>query len=86
MSKNIGPGNYNQFRLMMKQGGDSEVPKSPPYYRLIYSDEGVIPLRLPARLLTGTDFQQHISGLGNIWETFRACTAHSANFACKINE
>lgn len=35
---------------MMKQGGDSEVPKSPPYYRIIYSDEGVIPQLLPAPL------------------------------------
>ncbi len=39
----------------------------------------------PARLLTGTDFQQHILGLGNIWETFRACTAHSASMCQSIN-
>ena len=44
-----------------------------------------IPLQLPAPLLTGTDFQQHILGLGNIWETFRACTAHSASMCQSIN-
>ena len=69
MSKNIGPGNYNQFRLMMKQGGDSEVPKSPPYYRMIYSDEGVIPQLLPARRLTKAEYQYITVNLGNIWET-----------------
>lgn len=42
---------------MMKQGGDSEVPKSPPYYRIIYSDEGVIPQLLPGRLLIDADYQ-----------------------------
>ena len=39
----------------------------------------------PAPLLTGADFQQHISGLGNVWETFRACTAHSASMCQSIN-
>ena len=37
---------------------------------LLYRRIFITPLRLPARLLTGTDFQQHILGLGNIWETF----------------
>lgn len=39
----------------------------------------------PALLLTSIDYQQHISGLGNIWETFRACTAHSASMCQSIN-
>lgn len=39
----------------------------------------------PAPLLTSIDYQQHISGLGNIWETFRACTAHSASMCQSIN-
>ena len=39
----------------------------------------------PAPLLTGAVFQQHISGLGNVWETFRACTAHSASMCQSIN-
>ena len=52
---------------------------------LLYRRVFITPLRLPAPLLTGTDFQQHILGLGNIWETFRACTAHSASMCQSIN-
>lgn len=43
------------------------------------------PPQQPVRLLTSIDYQQHISGLGNIWETFRACTAHSASMCQSIN-
>ena len=51
------------------------------YLEIIFA---IIPQQQPERLLTGTDFQQHISGLGNIWETFRACTAHSASMCQSI--
>ena len=62
---------------MMKQGGDSEVPKSPPYYRIIYSDEGVIPQRLPARRLTDVDNQLRT---GLVYSTGTLNPTHSARF------
>ena len=37
------------------------------------------------QLLRNTDYQQHILGLGNIWETFESCTAHSASCANRLN-
>ena len=52
------------------------------YLEIIFA---IIPQQQPARLLTSIDYQQHILGLGNIWETFRACTAHSASMCQSIN-
>lgn len=47
--------------------------------------KGFILPQQPARLLRNTDYQQHILGLGNIWETFESCTAHSASCANRLN-
>ena len=64
----------------MKEGrSDVEHPSD------ICSFIGISSRLQPEQLLTGTDFQQHILGLGNIWETFRACTAHSASMCQSIN-
>gem|GEM_PF-6866481 len=40
----------------------------------------------PARRLTGTDYQHFTANLENIWETLRACTAHSAPDFLKISD
>ena len=78
---------YSAFgtrRICTKNKGQVPVPRYLPFITN-FQHESFILRRLPGRLLTGTDFQQHILGLGNIWETFRACTAHSASMCQSIN-
>ena len=76
---------WNAQNMYKKNRGKNLLSRSLPRVSLIISILYIILLLLPAPLLTGTDFQQHILGLGNIWETFRACTAHSASMCQSIN-
>ena len=75
----------NPQNMSKKNRGKSLFSKLLPRISLIISIQSFILQLQPARLLTSIDYQQHISGLGNIWETFRACTAHSASMCQSIN-